>query len=627
MGEGKTGRGAVSESDEPRTRLLWELIRPRLPLFALATAAGLVTTAARLGTPLATKHILDTVNAKASMGGPLGILVVLVAVGALAQWWQMVTLGKLSEGVVYDARRRMNLRFLYARLTPLQKSPVGELVTRVTSDSLLLRDAASSSIVGGVNGVVMMIGALVMMAILDITLVGVTIAAIIVVVILFGLLLPAIARSQEQAQAAVGELGAELDGNLRAIKSIKAATAEERVRSRLDEIAERSRDLNMRAVRRQALAITTSWTGVQAAVLIILAVGAVRVADGAMTVSTLVAFLLYAFQIGDPIGQLSTSVTGLQAGLAAARRIRQIDAIPSEPERPLSLGPVTPPTNGVVHPIGDGSGMLLRGVHAAYPGGDPVLNGIDLRMPHRGHVALIGPSGAGKTTLLSLLLRFLEPESGELRLGSSAYSDVPASNTRTHFAYVEQESPLIPGTLRENLQLINTEVSEADMIRVLEQLSLGRLVTDLPGGLDAEISSTSLSGGQRQRVAVARALLARRPVLLLDEATAQVDALTETAIHDAIVAHARTGLVITIAHRLSTVVDADLIVVLQDGHLIAQGTHAELLDSSPLYRDLLSALRIPTGPDDGSGASSIIEAETVDATPRLGRHRRMGDGA
>ena len=592
MGSGTTDTGAAPDSDEPRTRLLWELIRPRLPLLALATLAGLVGSAARLGTPLATKHILDSVNGSAGIVTPIVILVALVLVGALAQWWQMVTLGKLSEGVVYDARRRMNLRFLYARLTPLQKSPVGELVTRVTSDSLLLRDAASSSIVGGVNGVVMLVGALVLMATLDSTLVLVTIGAVLVVAVLFGKLLPSIAHSQERAQAAVGELGAELDGNLRAIKSIKAASAEERVRTRLDEIAARSRDLNLRAVRRQATAITTSWTGVQVSILVILAVGAVRVGNGAMTVSTLVAFLLYAFQIGDPIGQLSTSLTGLQAGLAAARRIRHVDAMPVEAERPESIEQSSFDRGG--HTVGDGSGMLLKGVHAAYPGGDPVLSGIDLRMPRRGHVALIGPSGAGKTTMLSLLLRFLEPDSGELRLGTTAYHEVPASNTRTHFAYVEQESPLVPGTLRENLRLINTEASDEEMRAVLEQLSLGRLLTDLPGGLDAEISATSLSGGQRQRVAVARALLARRPVLLLDEATAQVDALTENAIHDAIVEHARTGLVITIAHRLSTVVDADMIVVLQDGRLIAQGSHDELLDTSPLYRDLLSALRIPT---------------------------------
>lgn len=592
MGSGTTDTGAAPDSDEPRTRLLWELIRPRLPLFALATLAGLVGSAARLGTPLATKHILDSVNGSAGIVTPIVILVALVLVGALAQWWQMVTLGKLSEGVVYDARRRMNLRFLYARLTPLQRSPVGELVTRVTSDSLLLRDAASSSIVGGVNGVVMLVGALVLMATLDSTLVLVTIGAVLVVAVLFGKLLPSIAYSQERAQAAVGELGAELDGNLRAIKSIKAASAEERVRTRLDEIAARSRDLNLRAVRRQATAITTSWTGVQVSILVILAVGAVRVGNGAMTVSTLVAFLLYAFQIGDPIGQLSTSLTGLQAGLAAARRIRHVDAMPVEAERPESIEQSSFDRGG--HTVGDGSGMLMKGVHAAYPGGDPVLSGIDLRMPRRGHVALIGPSGAGKTTMLSLLLRFLEPDSGELRLGTTAYHEVPASNTRTHFAYVEQESPLIPGTLRENLRLINTEASDEEMRAVLEQLSLGRLLTDLPGGLDAEISATSLSGGQRQRVAVARALLARRPVLLLDEATAQVDALTENAIHDAIVEHARTGLVITIAHRLSTVVDADMIVVLQEGHLIAQGSHDELLDTSPLYRDLLSALRIPT---------------------------------
>ncbi|MGJ0118452.1 ABC transporter ATP-binding protein [Williamsia sp. MIQD14] len=609
MGEESTpdfSKNAASSSEnQPNTRLLWELIRPRLPLFGLATVAGLIGSAARLGTPLATKHILDSVDGKSGLIAPLAILIGLVIISAVAQWWQLVTLGNLSEGVVYDARRRMNLRFLYARLSPLQRSPVGELVTRVTSDSVLLREAASSSIVGGVNGVVMLIGALVMMAILDITLVGVTLIAVLVLTFLFGRILPSIAKSQERAQAAVGELGGELDGNLRAIKSIKAAIAEERVRTRLDEIAARSRDLNMYAVRRQALAITTSFTGVQVSILAILAFGAVRVSSGAMTVSTLVAFLLYAFQIGDPIGQLSTSLTQLQAGLAAARRIRQVDAMPIEGGSPQSGSNGAGPRHRAGHPVaaweskrsvptGDGSGMLLRNVFASYPDGDPVLNGIDLRMPSRGHVALIGPSGAGKTTLLSLLLRFLEPDSGELRLGTHAYQDVSASTTRTHFAYVEQESPLIPGTLRENLRLINTHATDEAMYEVLERLSLRAVVDTLPGGLDAQVSINSLSGGQRQRIAVARALLADRPVLLLDEATAQVDALTEHAIHDAIVDHARTGLVITIAHRLSTVVDADMIVVLQDGRLIAQGTHEELLVNSPLYKDLLSALRIPT---------------------------------
>lgn len=593
----------TAAEDVPRSRILWELIRPHLPRFAMAAVAGLISSAARLGTPLATKEILDSVYAGGQTFIPILILVGLVIVGAGSQWWQMMALGAMSEGVVYDARRRMNLRYLYARLIPLQRNPVGELVTRVTSDSVLLREAASSSIVGGVNGLVMLVGALVMMTILDPLMVLITIGAVVVLGVLFRYILPSIARSQQLAQQAVGELGAELDGNLRAIKSIKVAVAEERVRSRLDGIAAHSRDLNMAAVRRQALAVTISWTGVQVSILILLAVGGARVAHGEMTVSTLIAFLLYAFQIGDPISQLTTSLTGLQAGVAAARRIREIDELPSEPDSPEARAAAAREGNDrrPDHDEHD-AGVRLRGVHAGYADSDPVLSGIDLHLPRRGHVAVVGPSGAGKTTLLSLLLRFLEPASGELHLGGQAYQDVSVPGTRTSFAYVEQESPLIPGTLRDNLLLINTEATDDQMYAVLDRLSLRRVVDKLPAGLDSEISAATLSGGQRQRVAVARALLADRPVLLLDEATAQVDALTEDAVHRAILERARSGLVITIAHRLSTVVDADEIIVLEDGRVIAQGTHVELVNTSPLYCDLLAALRIPT---------TVVEEEQI----------------
>ncbi|WP_267617808.1 ABC transporter ATP-binding protein [Gordonia bronchialis] len=601
---------APPDSGRPHSRLIWELVRLRLPLFTLATTAGLVGSAARLGTPLATKSILDSVGGRSGVITPIVILVALVIVGSFAQWWQLVTLGNMAEGVVYDVRRRMNARLLYARLPSLQRRPVGELVARVMMDSVLLRQAASSSIVGGVNATVMLVGGLVMMAILDLQLAAVTVVAMLILSVVFGRILPSIARSQELAQQEVSKLGGELDSNLRAIKSIKVAVAEERVRSRLDEVAASSRDVSLRAVRRQALAVTTSAAGVQGVILVLLAVGALRVTDGAMTVSALVAFLLYAFQIGDPISQMSESLTALQVGLAAARRIRHVDDMPSEKDHSFddeddvagdaiasAVGDATP----AIAPPDMPPLVQLRNVHAGYPdAAHQVLAGIDMGMPGSGHVALIGPSGAGKTTLFSLLLRFLEPSSGELLLGERAYQELPLWQTRAQFAYVEQESPLVPGTVRDNLCLINTQATEEAMFEVLERLSLRRVIETLPQGLDSEISSTSLSGGERQRIAVARALLSERPVLLLDEATAQVDALTENAIHEAIVDHSRTGLVITIAHRLSTVVDADLIIVLREGQVIAQGTHEELVATSPLYRELLAALRIPTAvPEPG----------------------------
>lgn len=572
-----------------RFAVLWSFARPHRRVLLFALALGLVASSLELATPLVTKWVLDTLAAGGSITGPVAALFGLLVIGSLIGWWQWVLLGTLAEGIVRGARRHLIARFLAAKVLPLLRRPPGELVTRVTSDSVLLREAASSSLVGLVNGSVVLIGTLILMAVLDLVLFTVTLAVVVVVAVLFGALMPGIATAQEGAQAALADLGGRTEGTLRAIKTVKAAGAEERLRVRLFADVERARNHGVRAVRREVLAWTVAWTGIQAAIIVILALGAARVAAGEIAVSTLVAFLLYAFGLLGPITELSQNMTALQAGIAAAARIREVDAIAREPvgdEQPADLG----------------AGLSLACVRARYAAdARPALDGVTIDVPERGHVALVGPSGAGKTSVISTVLGFLEPEAGEVRRGGVSYADLSPRQVRARLAYVEQETPVVPGTIRDNLLFINPDASDRDVARVLAELGLDSLVADLPDGLDSPLTDTTVSGGQRQRIAIARALLAEPQILLMDEATAQVDGVTEAAIHEAIGRQARQGAVLTIAHRLSTVVDADRIVVMDGGRVVAQGTHQELLEQSALYREFVAALRLepPVSPVSG----------------------------
>ncbi|MGV9308873.1 ABC transporter ATP-binding protein [Nonomuraea sp. NPDC003727] len=569
----------------PRLRVLWSFARPHRGKLAIGLLLALIGSALGLATPMVTKWVLDSLGAATSLTGPVVALLVLLLIGALIWSCQWIVLGALGERVVLEARESMVRRLFRAKVPEVTRRPTGEFVTRVTSDTVLLREAASSSLIGLINGVVMLAGTLVLMGVLDLVLLGTTVAAVVVVGVLFAVLMPAIAKAQEQAQEHVGRLGGVLESALRAIRTVKVSRAEDRQAERIIADARASTRHSVRAVRREAVAWTLAWSGIQLAIILILGIGAWRVAAGHLEVSSLIAFLLYAFALMEPVTELSQNVTALQSGIAAAERIRAVDDLELESDVPVTRhGPPAAPSGPVLE---------LRGVSAAYgPGAEPAVRGVDLVIPRTGHTAIVGPSGAGKTTLFSLLLRFLEPQEGQILLDGVPYTGLTHEQVRERLAYVEQDTPIVPGTIRDNLFFSHPDATEEELERVLAEVRLAGMVDRLGDGLDTPLSSTSVSGGQRQRIALARALLRTPDVLLLDEATAQLDGLTEAAVHECIAARARTGAVVTVAHRLSTVIDADTIVVMEDGGVRAQGTHEELLESDELYRRLVEALRI-----------------------------------
>lgn len=571
---------------------------------------ALAASALGLATPMVTKWVLDALNDGSSLGGPVVALLVLLVIGAVLYRVQWVLLGALGEQVVLDARESMVRRYFRATIPAVTARPPGELVSRAVSDTVLLREAASSSVIGLINGAVMLVGTLVLMGFLDLVLLGTTVAAVLVVILLFAVLMPGIAKAQERAQEHVGRVGGTLEGTLRAIRTVKASGAEDRQAERIAADARASAEYGIRAVRLEATVWTIAWTGIQLAVILILGVGAWRVGEGQLEVSSLIAFLLYAFGLMEPITELSENLTALQSGIAAAERIRAVDELDAETDGPtVTDGP--PVTDTRAEPSGrrrtsgpvpeekrDPSGPVLelKGVTASYgPGREPVVRGVDLVVPARGHTAIVGPSGAGKTTVFSLLLRFLEPQEGALLLDGVPYHRHSHAAIRSRLAYVEQDTPVVPGTIRDNLLISRPEAGEEELRQVLADVRLTEKVESLDEGLDTELSTAAVSGGERQRIALARALLRKPDVLLLDEATAQLDALTESAVHHCVRRRAREHAVVTIAHRLSTVIDADTIVVMDAGGVRARGTHDELLATDSLYRDLVEALRIADG--------------------------------
>ncbi|WP_329267542.1 ABC transporter ATP-binding protein [Streptomyces sp. NBC_01451] len=573
----------------PAWRLLLGYVRPHRWTLLAGALLSLATGAAGLALPLVARGLIDDLSHDRTITGALVLMSALVvanaALGALGSY----VLRRTAESVVLGARRALSSYLLRLRIPAVDRTEPGDLMARVTSDTTLLREVTTDSLVGLGTGGLTLVATIVMMGLVDPVLLGVTLAVIVGAGTVLGVIVPRINRASRRAQDAVGVMGASLERVLGALRTIKASGAEHREEQRLHAAAEESWRQSVSAAKWSAAAGNTAGLAMQIAFITVLAVGGARVATGAVGVGTLVAFLLYVFYLMSPIQQVVGAITQYQTGAAALTRIQEALALPAEPSsaRPAPL----PATDA------EPASLAFDEVRFRYAGDLPyVHHGVTFAVPPRGMTAFVGPSGAGKTTVFSLIERFYDPESGVITVDGRDASDWDLTELRSAIGYVEQDAPVLSGSLRDNLLLGSPEADEDAVTRVVKTTRLDGLVDRLPRGLDTLVGhrGTKLSGGERQRVAIARALLRHPRLLLLDEATSQLDAVNEAALRDTVADVARTTTVLVVAHRLSTVTMADRIVVMDAGRVRAVGTHRELVAGDPLYAELAATQFLAT---------------------------------
>jgi ABC-type multidrug transport system fused ATPase/permease subunit len=572
----------------PPWRLLLAHISPHRWTLVGGGFLGFLAGVAALAQPMVAKLVVDSLGRHGSLIGPLALLTALTVGGALLSAAGTYLLGRAAESVVLTARHGLISQLLRLRVGALDHLKPGDLLSRVTSDTTLLRSVSTYGLVHSINAAFLLVGSVVLMAMLDAVLLLVTLTVLAVNGVAVLVMVPRIRRATERSQVAVGRIGSVLERALGAFRTVKASGAEEREIAAVGEAARRAWRRGVEVAGWTALMEASAGLAVQVSFLAVLGIGGIRVASGALPVSSLIAFLLYLLLLTDPISSLITGATQLQAGLAAVVRMRELHDLPTEP-RSTQATDSSPSSSGPGPAAVAFTGVWFR---YRYPQDSAwVHRDLTFQLPPGGMTAIVGPSGAGKSTIFALLERYYEPQSGSISVDGRDLRDWPLAFLRAAIGYVEQDAPILAGTLRENLCLATDGASEDDLRTVVTLTRLDDLLERLPSGLDTPIGhrGTTLSGGEQQRIAIARALLRRPRILLLDEATSQLDAVNEQALRDLIEAAACTTSVLVIAHRLSTVTSADRILVLEAGRVRAVGTHDDLLATDDLYRELAAS--------------------------------------
>jgi ABC-type multidrug transport system fused ATPase/permease subunit len=545
-------------------------------VFLLGGATALI-----LLQPLLAGRLVD----RATAGSPsltfaialLAMLIVALALEGIGHF----RLDRTGEQIVLRLRAEFTNHVVRLPIGVLDVGRTGELLARGTSDASLLRDMPRA--VGDIAfGILTLLGAGIFMLSIDAATVGVVVAVMAVAFIAGNPFLSKIQRASLNRQAALGDYTAGLDRALGAARTIKLFGAETREANSIGVSAHSAYEAGVRVASSSAINTVLVRLGVSGSFLAIMVIDGRRVAHGGLSIGEFVSLLAFAIYAVFPVTAAFAALANLRISAGAYQHLVAILRELPEADRP-SLSAAEPA------PAAEHTSALVEFDHVSFGYGDNrVLDDVSFALARDQITALIGPSGAGKSTILALVCRFHSPHAGTIRWDGHDIGSIALSDLRGRLGLLEQDAPVLHGTIRDNLLIANPDAADTELWAVLEQANIAREIARLPKQLDSPVfeRGRSLSGGQRQRLALARAFLSRSQLILMDEPTAHLDRANEYDVMANLLRARGSRSILVVAHRLSTVTNADQILVLAHGRIQATGTHSELL-RTPIYRELI----------------------------------------
>ncbi|MEC0599163.1 multidrug resistance ABC transporter ATP-binding protein/permease BmrA [Bacillus spizizenii] len=549
---------------------------PSYGKLAFALALSIVTTLVSLLIPLLTKQLVDGFSMSNLSGTQIGLIALVFFVQAGLSAYATYALNYNGQKIISGLRDLLWKKLIKLPVPYFDTNASGETVSRVTNDTMVVKELITTHISGFITGIISVIGSLTILFIMNwkltlLVLVVVPLAALILIPI--GRKMFSISRETQDETARFTGL---LNQILPEIRLVKASNAEDVEYGRGKMGISSLFKLGVREAKVQSLVGPLISLVLMAALVAVIGYGGMQVSSGELTAGALVAFILYLFQIIMPMGQITTFFTQLQKSIGATERMIEILA---EQEEDTVTGKQIENAHLPIQ---------LDRVSFGYKPDQLILKEINAVIEAGKVTAIVGPSGGGKTTLFKLLERFYTPTAGTIRLGDEPVDTYSLESWREHIGYVSQESPLMSGTIRENICYgLERDVTDDEIEKAAEMAYALNFIKELPNQLDTEVGERGimLSGGQRQRIAIARALLRDPSILMLDEATSSLDSQSEKSVQQALEVLMEGRTTIVIAHRLSTVVDADQLLFVEKGEITGRGTHHELMASHDLYRD------------------------------------------